>query len=335
MSTPTRKVIISAFGDISNLSVEKTTIPDPPASCVQVRTIYSGFSGTDINMRLGRYPFQKQAPLTPGYSLVGKVTKNGPGSSQFSAGDLVACLTVYDAEADYANLPEKYLIPVPEGTDLQQATAMIADWSTAYGLVMHAAKVTSGQKVFVHGVSGAVGYAAMVLAQRQGAQVYGTCSQKNHAAIKAAGATPFTYTNKDWMQAMKDFGGADAVFDPLGFESWDESFSILGTKGRLVGYGGNLATLNGQPDRSVLLPTIKLFSRNLALWCRKSTSFFYITRDAKTFRPDLVRMFEMCRDGEVTVPIKAVFELDDIKKAHESWSTSTGLGSFLIKVSDP
>ncbi|KAL8793213.1 MAG: hypothetical protein Q9195_004149 [Heterodermia aff. obscurata] len=335
MSTPTRKVIISAFGDTSNLSVEKTTIPDPPANHVQVRTIYSGFSGSDINMRLGRYPMQKQAPLTPGYSLVGKVAKNGPGSSRFSAGDLVACLTVYDAEADYVNLPEKYLIPLPAGTDLQQATALVLDWTTAYGLVMRAAKVTSGRKVFVHGVSGAVGYAAMILAQRQGAKVYGTCSEKNHAAIKAAGATPFTYTNKDWMQAMKDLGGADVVFDPLGFQSWDESFSILSSKGRLVGFGGNLATLNGQTDRSVLWPTIKLLSRNLALWSGKKTSFYYITRDDKTFRPDLVRLFEMCRDGEITVPIKAVFELDDIKKAHESWSTSTGLGSFLVKVSDP
>ncbi|KAI4255399.1 MAG: hypothetical protein L6R42_006760 [Xanthoria sp. 1 TBL-2021] len=285
-------------------------------------------------MRLGRYPMQKKAPLTPGYSLVGKVVKNGPGCSQFRLGDIVACLTIYDAQSDYANLPQKYLIPVPEGTDLQQATALIADWSTAYGLAINTGKVSSGQKVFIHGISGAVGYATMVLCQRQGAEVYGTCSEKNFAAIEKLGATPFTYTEKNWIQSIKSLGGADVVFDPLGFESWDESYSILSPTGHLLGYGGNLATLTGQAERSVLWPTIKLLAKNIS-FSGKKTTFFYITRDIKSFRPDLEKMFEMQRRGEITAPIKAVFDMEDIKTAHESWSKATGLGSFLVKVSDP
>lgn len=334
MSTPSRKVVITALGDVSNLSIVKTTIPDPPKDHVQVRTFYSGFSGTDINMRLGRYPMQRKAPLTPGYSLVGKVVKNGPGCSQFRLGDIVACLTVYDAQSDYANLPQKYLIPVPEGTDLQQATALIADWSTAYGLAINIGKVSSGQKVFVHGISGAVGYATMVLCQLQGAEVYGTCSEKNFAAIEKLGATPFTYTDKNWIQTIKSLGGAHVVFDPLGFESWDESYSILSPTGHLLGYGGNLATLTGQAERSVLWPTIKLLAKNIS-FSGKKTTFFYITRDSKSFRPDLEWMFEMQRKKEITVPIKAVFDMEDIKTAHESWSKATGLGSFLVKVLDP
>ncbi|KAI4228206.1 MAG: hypothetical protein L6R40_008156 [Gallowayella cf. fulva] len=335
MSTPCRKVVITAFGDISNLSIVQTSIPDPPKDHVQVRTIYSGFAGADINMRLGRYPMQKKAPLTPGYCLVGKVVKNGSGCSQFRTGDIVACLTVYDAEADYANLPQKYLVPVPDGTDLQQATALVCDWSTAYSMAINTAKVRSGQMVFVHGISGAVGYAALVLCQRQGAKVYGTCSERNFTAIENLGGTPFTYTNKDWIKAMKDLGGADAVFDPLGFESWDESYSILSPSGHLLGYGGNLATLNGQPERSILWPTIKLLLKNTYLRSGKKTTFFYITRDDKTFKPNLEKMLEMTRNGDITVPIKGVFDLEDIKTAHESWSKASGIGSFVVKVSDP
>ncbi|KAL8668697.1 MAG: hypothetical protein Q9168_006686 [Polycauliona sp. 1 TL-2023] len=334
MATSSRKVVITALGHVDYLSIQKTIIPDPAPDHVQVRTFYSGFSGTDINMRLGRYPMQKKVPFTPGYSLVGKVVKNGPGCSRFSLGTIVACLTVYDAQADYANLPQKYLIPVPDGIDLQQATTLIADWSTAYGLAVNTGKVSSGQKVFVHGISGAVGYATMILCQRQGAQVYGTCSEKNFAAIEKLGATPFTYTDKRWIQSMKELGGADVVFDPLGFESWDESYSILSPTGHLLGYGGNLATLTGQAERSVLWPTVKLLARN-ASFCGKKTTFFYITRDSKTFGSDLELLFEMLRKGEITVPIKAVFDLEDIKTAHGSWSKASGLGSFLVKVSDP
>jgi NADPH:quinone reductase-like Zn-dependent oxidoreductase len=226
--TTIRKVLISEFGDVSKVSLVTGVINDPPAKHAQIKVLYSGFNGADINMRLGRYPLQKAAPLTPGYCLVGTVTKIGPQcSAQVRPGDVVACLSVYDAEADLANMPEKYLIQVPQGLDLQKVCALILDWTTAYGMVMRTGKVHAGQNVFVHGMSGAVGYAIGALCKMQGATVYGTASARNHEALQALGWRPFVYSNKDWMKAIKDIGGADVVFDPLGFESWDESYSIL------------------------------------------------------------------------------------------------------------
>ena len=38
------------------------------------------------------------------------------------------------------------------------------------------------------------------------------------------GAVSFDYSNKNWITAMQEPGGVDAVFDPLGFESFDERF---------------------------------------------------------------------------------------------------------------
>ena len=60
---------------------------------------------------------------------------------------------------------------------------------------------------------------------QQRAEVFGTASPRNHAALIAAGATPFPYWDKGWIGAMRDGGGVDAVFDALGFESFDESYS--------------------------------------------------------------------------------------------------------------
>ncbi|KAF4634098.1 hypothetical protein G7Y89_g4021 [Cudoniella acicularis] len=339
--TEIRKVLISAYGDESNISVITDTIPEPAANEVQVQVLYSGFSGSDINMRLGQYPLQKAAPLTPGYCLVGHVISNGEGSSKYEIGDLVCCLSVYDGEAELANLPEKYVLPVPEGVDLQAATALILDWTTAYGMVMHTASIKPGDKVFVHGISGAVGWATAVLASLQGAEIYGTASPKNHAAVIKGlpGATPFDYANKDWMTAMKDLGGVKVVFDPLGFESWDESYSILNLQSSmLIGYGGNISTLTGTEPRSMLPPLTKLFARNyLKVLDGRSTRFYYITRDDKTFVPDLESLFELSRTGKIEVPIKRVFQMrnsEDIREAHRSWGKGQGVGSLLIKVAE-
>jgi len=288
--------------------------------------------GSDVNMRQGTYPYQKKAPLTPGYSMVGTVNKNGPRCSTFQPGDLVACLTVYDADAQLVNLPEKYLIKVPSGLDLQQATAMILDWTTAYGMVEHKANISRGTSVFIHGMSGAVGQAIMILCRLRGATIYGTAAERNHQAIREMGGTAFTYRNLDWMAEMKKIGGADVVFDALGFESFDRSYEILSMTGTVIGYGGNLPNLDGKKRGNPMVATLKMLSYNLTFGKRK-TIFYYITRDQKTYAPDLKALFDLLRTGKVQVPIKAVFDLEDIQEAHRSWSKGDRMGSTVIRVS--
>jgi NADPH:quinone reductase-like Zn-dependent oxidoreductase len=334
MTQTIRKALIVEFGDESKVQVVTSEIPDPPPNQVQVRTFYSGFNGADINMRKGAYPMQKKAPLTPGYCLIGAVTQNGTGASKFKVGDLVASLTMYDAESELVNLPEKYLIPVPKGLDLQQATGLVLDWATAYGMVKHSVHITSNQRVFVHGMSGAVGIALTTLCQLEGAKVYGTASLRNHDALREMGVTPFVYTNKEWMTSMKELGGADVVFDALGFESWDESYSILSSTGVLIGYGGNLDSLNGGKPRSVIGPTLKLFGRQAlgSVWRGKTAKFYYITKDDSTFVPDVKALFALLGNGTIKVPIRNVTDLEDIQEAHRGWGKAPGMGSMLIKV---
>jgi len=336
--TQIRKAVISAFGDVSNVSVVDATLPDPSSGEVQVRVIYSGFSGADINMRLGRYPFQRAAPLTPGYCLVGTVERIGSPetTSKFKVGDVVTSLTIYDSEATLANVPEKYVFAVPKSVSAQSATALVLDWNTAYGMVIHTAKVERGQRVFVHGVSGAVGYAIAALSRLQGAEVFGTASESKHSMLAELGITAFSYNDKRWMLEMGKVGGAHAVFDALGYESYDESYEILSQEGGvLVGYGGNQGTLTtGGEPRSIIWPVIKLLLRNLMFWSNKRTRFYYIDRDQKTFVPNIEALFKLAEAGKVTVPIKKVFDLEDIQDAHREWSKCPGIGSLLVKVSD-
>ena len=62
--------------------------------------------------------------------------------------------------------------------------------------------------MFVHGLSGGVGYALLQLAKKEGAEVYGTASGKNQAGLLQQGAHVFDYRDKGWIAAMRQLGGA-------------------------------------------------------------------------------------------------------------------------------
>jgi NADPH:quinone reductase-like Zn-dependent oxidoreductase len=333
MEATIRKVLVPRFGDESVLQVIEAKIASPRAGEVQVQVLHSVVAGSDVNMRRGLYPFQRKAPLTPGYSMIGKVLENGAGCTKFAPGTLAACLTIYDAQAERINVPEKYLVPVPAGVDLRQATALILDWMTAYEMLERSAKVTQGHRIFVHGLSGAVGTALLHLAQLRGAVVFGTASASKHAEIVAAGAVAFDYKQKDWIREMQRMGGVDAVFDPLGYQSFDESYSILRRGGILVGYGQNLPALSNLPRPTPYPMVLKLLARNLIIWSGKRTTFFGLTRTSKNFAPDLMQLFRWLAEGRIQVPIKAVFPLAQIQSAHRTYAEGSGLGSIVLDIS--
>jgi synaptic vesicle membrane protein VAT-1 len=329
----TKKVVITAFGDESKLAIVESDLQDPAVGEVQVSVEYTIVSGSDVNMRRGTYPFQKKPPLTPGYSVIGKVRLNGPGAAKFGIGDCVACLSKYEGQSELINLPERFLVAVPEGLDKKAAVVLILDWVTAYQMLHRVAQVTSGQKIFVHALSGAVGGALLRLAQLQGAQVFGTASLKKHDELRQVGAIPFDYSNKEWIASTQDLGGVDAVFDPLGFESFDESYSILKRGGVLVGYGMNLPAWTNTPERSVIPSVLKLYSKNVFFWSGKRTAFFGVRRGSKYFASDLQQLFRWLKEERISVPIKNTFGLDEIQKAHRAYASSERMGSIVIEVS--
>lgn len=339
MTTHTiKKVLYPEFGGPSVVKLVEAKLPPPGKTEVQCDVLYAGFGGSDIQMRIGFYPQQKSAPLTPGYCFVGRVGQKGAKASpKFQPGQLVGALTMYDSEADKINVDEKYLINIPDNVDMREAVGLILDWNTAYGLVYRAGKVHKGQRVFIHGLSGAVGYAATTLALLEGATVYGTASERNHEMLRGMGAHPFVYTDKNWIEEMKKLGGVHVVFDPLGFESYEESWSILIRQepSILVGYGGNLNIMEGNASkkpRAQLPYTLKLLAKNGCMTTKRSTSFYYIDKDRSTFMEDQLAVMRLLSEGKIEVPIKMVWDMDNIHAAHESWGKVPGMGSCLIRV---
>jgi hypothetical protein len=88
-----------------------------------------------------------------------------------------------------------------------------------------------------------------------------------------------------WIDAMNVRDGVDAAFDPLGFKSFDESYSILRKGGILVGYGLNLPGLSGSKPPSVLPAIVKLLARELAVLVRETNDIFWRNPFIETLHP--------------------------------------------------
>jgi NADPH:quinone reductase-like Zn-dependent oxidoreductase len=74
-------------------------------------------------------------------------------------------------------------------------------------------------------------------------------------------------------------------------------------------------------------------SKNLFFWSGKRTTFFGVRRSSKNFTPDLELLFEWLRSGNISVPIKATFRLEEIQKAHREYASSSRMGSIVIEIS--
>jgi NADPH:quinone reductase-like Zn-dependent oxidoreductase len=139
----------------------------------------------------------------------------------------------------------------------------------------------------------------MMLCHLQGAKVYGTASERNHDMLRAHAAHPFVYTYKAWMDEMKKLGGAHVVFDPLGYESFDESYDILTPDGILVAYANNKDSRErkGAP-RCAEAAVLEMSEKNDPNGRR--TTFFGLTRDEATYATDVKALMELLHQSKTS-----------------------------------
>src|SRR5437773_3623110 len=137
-----KRVVVDHFGGPEVLRVVEEDDPRPGVGEVRVRVLAAGVSFTDAQLRAGTYLGVPKPPFTPGYELVGVVEELGPGCSRLRAGDRVAALTVWGADAERVCVPE--VNAVPGDLDPAEVASLVLTYMTAYQLLHRMARVKSG-----------------------------------------------------------------------------------------------------------------------------------------------------------------------------------------------
>jgi NADPH:quinone reductase len=236
----TEAVLATSYGGPEVLEVREVEVPaaGPGEVTIDVRAagvnpwdhkVYSGTMGTD----------EARLPLPLGLEVAGVVTAVGDDATgpagQVEVGDEVIGYPVTGGYASSITVPATSVFPKPASLTFEQAAGLTQTGVTAYHLV-EATKVTLGDTVLVHGVSGGVGLPAAQLAIDRGATVIGTAAPHRHGALRELGITPVEYGEGlvDRVRAVAP-EGVDVALDTVGTdEAVDTSLALVQDHDRIA-----------------------------------------------------------------------------------------------------
>ncbi len=222
----------------AGITCEELPRPEPKPGELLVRVRAAGVTPTELSWVptwTTREGVPRSFPLVPGHEFSGEVVSLGSGVSAFAVGDLVYGMNDWftdGTQAEFCIAPADFIAPKPRSLDHDTAAITPISALTAWQGLIERCGITSGQRVLIHGGSGAVGGFAVQLAKWRGAHVIATASTHNMEHVGALGADEvIDYRTARFEDVVRD---VDAVFDTVGGETLARSWSVLKTGGKLV-----------------------------------------------------------------------------------------------------
>jgi NADPH2:quinone reductase len=258
---------------------------------------------------------------------------------------MVAALPIYGGYTEFICLPQRELVPVPSGLDAAEAVSLVLNYITAYQMLHRSAKVSSGQRVLIHGAAGGVGSALLQLGSLAGLQMYGTCSSRGASAVSDLGGIPIDYQRLDFVSEIHRLTGegVDVVFDGVGGANIWRSRKALRPGGKVVAYGltGSLRegrSTASRPGRRHRFRAIAIFGLYMAGgWLSPGRrrvilySIQWLKRLKPTlFRQDLSTLFELLEQRRIKPLIAQRLPLLEARRAQEVLGAGGVTGKIVL-----
>jgi len=301
-------------------------MPEPGHAAVVIKVAYAGVNRPDALQRAGMYNPPKGASDLPGLEASGVVAAVGPGVTDLAVGDAVCALLPGGGYAEYVATPAAHCLPVPDGLGLKEAACLPETFFTVWSNVFMRGGLQAGERFLVHGGSSGIGTTAIQLAKLRGARVFATAgSAEKCAACVALGAEQaINYRDTDFVDVMRDAGGADVILDMVGGDYIPRNIKALAEDGRLV----QIAFLQGP---KVAVNFVTLMTRRL-------------TMTGSTLRPqsDLAKariaqelqreVWPLIAAGRVAPVLDQEFALAEASAAHARMESSAHIGKIVLRV---
>lgn len=305
-----RAVRFDHYGDLDVLEVREIDVRDPGAGEVRIEVHAAGVNPGEAAIRSGAMAAQFPAtfPSGQGTEFAGVVAAVGLDVTTVAVGDAVIGFSDgRDAQAEAVVVPFANTLPKPANMDWATAALMPIAGATATAMVRSVGLVT-GETVVVAGAGGGIGFTAAQLARRLGAHVIGTAGGAGFAGLRDVGVTPVEYGDgvEERIRAAAP-NGVDAFLDTHGGGQADLAIA-LGVK----------------PAR---VDSIIDFAAGSRLGIQNQGMY-----QLDDMRAAIIEFAALVDSGEVIVPIRARFPLDDVREAYRALEHAPGIGKIVLEV---
>lgn len=321
-----RAIEITKPGGPDVLHLTQAPVPTPVTGEVLIKLDYAGVNRPDALQRAGAYDPPKGASPLPGLEGAGIIAAVGAGVSEWSVGDQVCALLPGGGYAEYVTTPAAQCLPVPKGLSMAQAAALPETYFTVYSNVFMRGGLKAGERFFVHGGSSGIGTTAIQLANAFGARVFTTAgsTEKCNACLNLGAEQAINYREADFVQVMRDEGGADLILDMVGGDYIPRNIKSLAMDGRLV----QIAFLQGPKVEMnfVTIMTRRLTITGSTLRPQSDLAKANIAQELKT------HVWPLLAAGKIAPVMDSEYALEDATKAHAHMESSTHIGKIVLKI---
>jgi NADPH2:quinone reductase len=279
----------------------------------------------DVFFIQGQYLVKPVFPDIPGMEGAGVIDAVAPDVTDLAPGMRVAYIGM-GAYAEFTRMRASRVIPIPDGSTFEQAAAFPIAVLTAWHLIHTCHHTTAEQTVLVHSAAGGVGIAAVQIARAIGAHVIGTVSSDDKIELvrKFGAHEVINYTTHDFAaEAMRvtNGRGIDLILDAVGKPTFEKGLKCLAPLGHLILYG----SAGGAPDPIDI--RMRLFAKS-----QKVSGFavpmVYALKEIH--RRGLDAVFQLAREGKLTIPIGKKFSLAEAAEAVRFLQSRRSTGKLLL-----
>ncbi|WP_254765770.1 quinone oxidoreductase family protein [Salinilacihabitans rarus] len=317
---------VTEFGDSDALETVERERPEPGPGEVRVDVEAAGINFADIQQRKGQYPGGPEPPYVPGMEAAGTIDATGEGVD-LDEGDRVVAMLNGGGYAEYVTADAQLLFPIPEGMSFAEAAGFPVQYLTAHNCLFAWGGLEEGERVLIQAAAGGVGTAAVQLASRAGAEVFGTASsdEKLDLAADLGCDHPIKYTETDFREVIDeetDGEGVDLVLESVGGDVFERSLDALSHFGRLVTFG----VAGGEPASA---DTRRLLFEN------KRVIGFHLgqasQRDPERIMGAVPDLTEALSSGDLEVVVGEEFPLADAAEAHQFIEDRKSSGKVVLR----
>ncbi|KZL20809.1 Phthiocerol synthesis polyketide synthase type I PpsC [Pseudovibrio axinellae] len=324
-----KAVVMNGVGGSEVLEIAQIDVPKPGVGEVLIKVHAAGINRPDVFQRKGAYPPPEGASPLLGLEVAGEIAELGEGVSSHVVGERVCALTPGGGYAEYCIAPAAHVLPVPAGVSMEEAAGIPEAFFTVWSNVFDRLGLRGGERFLVHGGSSGIGTTAIQLAKAFGAEVFATVGSDVKAqAVRELGTDyAINYRETDFVKEIQNITekrGVDVILDMVGGDYVEKNWIVAAVEGRIC----QIATLHGVSE-NVNFSRLMMKRLTHTGSTLRPRSNAYKAQIASSLRE---KVWPLLETGKVKVVLDKVFDIADVRAAHERMESSGHIGKIVLKL---